>query len=58
MSLLMAALVRNLEPFGEVGGSNSHIGLDGKLGDNKDPTKESQKEPKKENPRSTTGNPS
>jgi hypothetical protein len=58
MSLLMATLVRNLEPFREVRGSNSKIGSDGKLGDNKDPKKESQKEPKKEKLSSNSINPS
>jgi hypothetical protein len=48
MSLLMAALASKLRPFKEIGGSNSEIGLDKKLGDNEDLEKESWKEPKKE----------
>jgi hypothetical protein len=36
ISLLTAALERNLKPFGEVAGSNSETILDEKLGDNKD----------------------
>jgi hypothetical protein len=58
MSLLMVALARNLRPFREVGGSNSEIRSDGKLGDNEDPKKESWKEPKKEKLSSSTINPS
>jgi hypothetical protein len=41
MSLLMVALASKLRPFREVGGSNSEIRSDGKLGDNEDPEKES-----------------
>jgi hypothetical protein len=40
MSLLMAALASKIKPFREVGGLNSKIILDGKLGDNKDIKKE------------------
>jgi hypothetical protein len=58
MSLLMVALASKLRPFREVGGSNSEIRSDGKLGDNKDPEKESRKEPKKEQSSSSTINPS
>ena len=43
----MAALASKIGPFGEVGGSNREIILEGKLGDNEDPEKESRKEPKK-----------
>jgi hypothetical protein len=39
--LLVAILSRNLRLFREVGGLNSDIGSDGKLGDNKDREKES-----------------
>jgi hypothetical protein len=58
MSLFMVALEINLKPFKEVGGSKSKIGSDGKLGDNEDPKKESQKVPKTEQFSSSSINPS
>jgi hypothetical protein len=58
MSLLMVALASKFRPFREVGGLNSEIRSDGKLGDNEDPEKESWKEPKKEKLSSSTINPS
>jgi hypothetical protein len=53
MALLMVALENKFGPFGEVGGSNSEVGLDEKLGDNEDPEKESKKELEKEQPSSS-----
>jgi hypothetical protein len=58
MSLLMAALVRNLGLFKEVGGLNSKIRSDGKSRDNKDPENESWKELEKEKSSSNTIKPS
>jgi hypothetical protein len=43
MTLLMVVLENKLRPFGEVRGSNSKIGLEGKLIDNEDPEKDSRK---------------
>jgi hypothetical protein len=58
MALLMVALVNKFGPFGEVGGSNSEVGLDEKLGDSEDPEKELKKEPEKEKPSSSAITPS
>ena len=55
---LMAALARKLIPFREVGGSNLEIRSDGKLGDNEDLEKELWNELDKEQPSSSTINPS
>jgi hypothetical protein len=41
MNLLMEALENKLESLEEVGGSNSKIRSEGKLGDSEDPEKES-----------------
>jgi len=49
MNLLMEDLARNLGPFGEVGGSNSEIGLKEKLTNNEDLEKELWKELRKSN---------
>jgi hypothetical protein len=57
MSLLIAVLASKLRLFGEVGGLNSKIGLDGKLRDNEDPEKESRKELEKEHSSSININP-
>jgi hypothetical protein len=56
MSFLMAALPSKLKVFEEAGSSKSKIKLDGKPGDNKDPKKESWKEPEKEQSSSSTIN--
>jgi hypothetical protein len=58
MNLLMVALARKLRPFRDDGGSNSEIRSEGKSGDQEDPGKESQKEPKKEKSSSSVINPS
>jgi hypothetical protein len=58
MSLLIMALANKFGLFREVGGLNLEIGSDEKWGDNEDPEKESQKEPKKEQSSSSTINPS
>jgi hypothetical protein len=44
----MATLTRKLQPFRQVGGSNSKIGSNKKSRNNEDPEKESWKEPEKE----------
>jgi hypothetical protein len=48
MNLLVVSLAINIRFFREVGGSNSKIGSNGKLGDTEDLEKESWKEPKKD----------
>ena len=58
MNLFMVALPRKLGPFVDDGGSNSKIILDGKLGDWEDLSKESRKEPKKEQSSLSVVNPS
>jgi hypothetical protein len=44
----MEALESKLRPFEDDGGSNSEVRSEGKLEDNEDLRKESQKEPEKE----------
>jgi hypothetical protein len=58
MTLLVAALTNKLESFGEVGGSNSKIGSEGKPRNNKNLEKESRKEPEKDQPISSAITPS
>jgi hypothetical protein len=58
MALLMEALVNNFRPLGDIGGSNSEVGSDEKLGDSEDPKKESRKEHEKEKPSSNAITPS
>jgi hypothetical protein len=48
MSLLMAALERNLGPFREAGGYDSNIGSEGKPGGNENPENKTTKELEKE----------
>jgi hypothetical protein len=58
MALLMVALENKFRPFGEVGGSNSEVGSNEKLGDSEDPENELKKEHEKEQPSSSAITPS
>jgi hypothetical protein len=59
MALLMVALANKLRPFGEVGGSNSEIRSEGKLGEIMKTQKRSRgKSPEKEKPSSSAITPS
>jgi hypothetical protein len=57
MNLLMADIARKFEQFRDDGGSNSKIRSEGKLGDQEDPGKDSQKKPEKEKLSSSAINP-
>jgi hypothetical protein len=58
MALLMVALANNFGSFEEVGGSNSKVGSNEKLGDSENSKKESKKELEKEQRSSSAITPS
>jgi hypothetical protein len=58
MVLLMTFLENKFKHFGDVGGSNSNVGPDEKLGNSEDPENKFKKRPKKEKPSSCTITPS